>query len=381
MYNPAKPDKVRVVFDYTARSQGLSLNDLAYQGPNLTTLLSDVLLNYRLYPYVISGDVQAMYNQVKLPVEDRDMMRFLWNGKVYRTTPHWFGGIWCASNAVYALRRVTQYADLHLNNDAISAICTGVYVDDLLLSYSCPNKAISVWKEVKEGLARRGFNVTKFVTNHPPLLASIPEIERAKEVKILSEQSITKTLGMRWNVAHDILFYAFPSPPDETTRRSMLSTNSSIFDPLGLLSPWLIYGKALLQEVTKLKVGWDESVHPEVAVKWIRWLTSLHRMDFHIPRCIKPGEAVDVELHVCSDASTIAYGTCAYLRVTDPEGGVCVTLVMSKCKIMPVRALTIPRAELQAAVIASNIGNYLMNVLKVDISAVHYYTDSTAVLH
>ena len=200
VYNPAKPDKVRVVFDCAARSRGFSLNDLADQGPNLTTLLNDVLLNYRLYPYVISGDVQAMYNQVKLPVEDRDMVRFLWNGRVYRMTSHLFGCIWCASSAVYALRRVTQDADLHLSDDAISAIRTGFYVDDLLLSYSCPDRALSVWKEVKEGLATRGFDVTKFVTNHPQLSASIPDAERAKEVEISPEQSITKTLGMRWNV-------------------------------------------------------------------------------------------------------------------------------------------------------------------------------------
>ena len=200
VYNPAKPDKVRVVFDCAARSRVISLNDLADQRPNLTTLLNDVLLNYRLYPYVISGDVQAMYNQVKLPVEDRDMMRFLWNGRVYRMTSHLFGCIWCASSAVYALRRVTQDADLHLSDDAISAIRTGFYVDDLLLSYSCPDRALSVWKEVKEGLATRGFNITKFVTNHPQLSASIPDAERAKEVKIFPAQSITKTLGMRWNV-------------------------------------------------------------------------------------------------------------------------------------------------------------------------------------
>ena len=107
---------------------------------------------------------------------------------------------WCASSAVYALRRVTQDADLHFSDDAISAIRSGFYVDDLLLSYSCPDRALSVWKEVKEGLATRGFNVTKFVTYHPQLSASIPDAERAKEVKIFPEQSITKTLGMRWNV-------------------------------------------------------------------------------------------------------------------------------------------------------------------------------------
>ena len=172
-------------------------------------------------------------------------------------------------------------------------------------------------------------------------------------------------------------------PPRQMRLRDdrCLALIALIFDPIGLLSPWMIYGKALLQEVTKSKVGWDELVPTAVAVKWLRWLTSLFNMDLHIPRCIIPREAVNVELHVCSDASKIAYGTFAYLRVIDREGGVPVTLVMSKCKIMPVRARTIPRAELQVAVLASIIGNYLMNVPKVDISAVHYCTDSTAVLH
>ena len=79
-----------------------------------------------------------------------------------------------------------------------------------------------MWKEVKESLATRGFNVTNFVTYHLMLLASILDAARAKEVKIFPEQSVT---------------------------------SSSIFDPFCLLSPWLIYGKALLREVTTSKVG------------------------------------------------------------------------------------------------------------------------------
>ena len=121
-----------------------------------------------------------------------------------------------------ALRRVTQYDAMHLSDDVISAIRNGLYVDDLLLSYSCPDRALSVWKEVKESLATRGFNVTNFVTYHLMLLASILDAARAKEVKIFPEQSVT---------------------------------SSSIFDPFCLLSPWLIYGKALLREVTTSKVG------------------------------------------------------------------------------------------------------------------------------
>ena len=222
VYSPAKPAKVRVVFDCSVRSRGSSLNDRAYQGPKLTTLLNVVLLCI-IYSCVISGDVQAMYNQVKVPVVgDRDMMRFLWNGRAYRKTSHLFGDSWCATRAVYALRRVTQYDAMHLSDGVISAIRNGLYVDDLLLSYSCPDRALSVWKEVKESLATRGFNVTNFVTYHLMLLASILDTARAKEVNIFPEQSVT---------------------------------SSSIFDPFCLLSPWLIYGKALLREVTTSKVG------------------------------------------------------------------------------------------------------------------------------
>ena len=69
------------------------------------------------------------------------MMRFLWNGRAYRKTSHLFGDSWCATSAVYALRRVTQYDAVHRSDDAISAIRNGLYVVDLLLCYSCPDRA------------------------------------------------------------------------------------------------------------------------------------------------------------------------------------------------------------------------------------------------
>ena len=148
VYNPAKPDKVRVVFDCAARSRGISLNDRVYQGPKLTTLLNVVLLICIMHSCVISGDVQAIYNQVKLPVGDVDMMRFLWNCRAYRKTSQLFGDSWCATRAVYALRRVTQYDPVHRSDDVISEIRNGLYVDDLLLNYSCPDRALSLWERM-----------------------------------------------------------------------------------------------------------------------------------------------------------------------------------------------------------------------------------------
>ena len=136
VYSPAKPAKVRVVFDCSVRSLGSSLNDRAYQRSKLTTLLNVVLLICIMYSCVISGDVQSIYNQVKLPVGDVDMMRFLWNGRAYRKTSHLFAESWCATSAVYALHRVMQCDYVHSSDDAIPSIRNALYVDDLLLSYS-----------------------------------------------------------------------------------------------------------------------------------------------------------------------------------------------------------------------------------------------------
>ena len=134
VYSPANPNTVRVVIDCSARSRGSSLNDRAHQGSKLITLLNVVLLNCILYSYVISGDVQAIYNQVKLPAGDKYMVRFLWNGRAYRKTSHLFGDSWCATRAFYALHRITQCDYMHSSDDLILAIHNGVYVDELLLS-------------------------------------------------------------------------------------------------------------------------------------------------------------------------------------------------------------------------------------------------------
>ena len=102
-----KPGKLRIVFDCAAKFEGESLNDKCYQGPDLNNKLLTVLLNFRLHPVGIMGDIEAMYNQVKISIKDRDALRFIWfkDDEIihYRMTFHLFGGVWCASVATYAL--------------------------------------------------------------------------------------------------------------------------------------------------------------------------------------------------------------------------------------------------------------------------------------
>ena len=73
-----KPGKVRVVYDCNAKTHGMSLNEVAHQGPDLTNTLVGVLLRFRQELVAITADIEGMFHQVKVDPDDRDLLRFLW---------------------------------------------------------------------------------------------------------------------------------------------------------------------------------------------------------------------------------------------------------------------------------------------------------------
>ena len=76
--HPAKPNKIRVVFDCAARVDNISLNDILRPRPDINNLLLGVLLRFRIGIYAYSADIETMYYQVKVPEVHRDLLRFLW---------------------------------------------------------------------------------------------------------------------------------------------------------------------------------------------------------------------------------------------------------------------------------------------------------------
>ena len=77
VYQPKKPNKIRVVFDCSAQFEGESLNRHLLQGPDLTNNLSGVLYRFRREPVAIMCDIESMFYQVKVPEVGRDLLRFL----------------------------------------------------------------------------------------------------------------------------------------------------------------------------------------------------------------------------------------------------------------------------------------------------------------
>ena len=113
VYNPNKPGKIRVVFDLSAEFQGTSINKSLLPGPDLTNQIVGVLLRSREELVAVTGDIEAMYHQVKIPVEQRSFLGFFWwknsdpqNEVVdHEMTAHVFGGISSPSCSNCALKK------------------------------------------------------------------------------------------------------------------------------------------------------------------------------------------------------------------------------------------------------------------------------------
>ena len=183
---------------------------------------------------------------------------------------------------------------------------------------------------------------------------------------------------------HFRLTISDPPPLTNITKRSLVSDIAKTFDILGWFSPSTIKVKILLQQLWEQKVGWDDSVPPHIRDTWFHWRLELHLLsEKHTPRCYfdKATRVSSVELHGFCNASELAYAAVIYLRFTDTDNNIQISLVTSKTKVAPIRRLSIPRLELCGAYLLAQLLHDVRQVLEVPLSHVHAWTDSTIVLN
>ena len=81
-----------------------------------------------------------------------------------------------------------------------------------------------------------------------------------------------------------------------------------------------------------------------------------------------------------ADASRRGYAAVSYHRIVDQEGKIHCIFVMGKARNTPIKELSIPRLELQAAVQATRLSKTILGELEESVKEVHYWSDSMMVL-
>lgn len=133
-----------------------------------------------------------------------------------------------------------------------------------------------------------------------------------------------------------------------------------VFDPLGILAPLVVTGRIMFQNAWRKGLEWDEELSQKDSAAWRLWFQDLFGVaELRIPRCycLADCEVNHCELHIFSDASESAFAAVAYWRFVLKDGDVKLALVCSKVRVAPLKPVSIPRLELQGALIAARLAS------------------------
>ena len=362
MLSPNKPVKVRRVCNAASEYKRLCLNDKLLAGPDLLQWLIGTIFRFREGPIGLTADIESMFLQVQVPERDRSCLRILWRPKtnkpvqIYENQRHVFGTKSCPTCAGYDLKRVG------LDNKREYPIATKViqnnfYMDDFIKSVETSEEAIEVFNQLQHLLSQRAFDLKKWISNNGAVTEAISEdlksISNTKQVDVETNTEGFSVLGLQYTVIDDSLQVCRGTKKEieaPMTQRRILSLVSSVFDPIGLFAPFGVHVRRPLKGIwTKNGQRWDNEVEPGDEAEFLRWKeqlpivaeTSIDKRYFNRER-----ERDKTELHVFADASENTMCAEAYLRSQPKEHSVDLAYVIGKCRVAPMRHLSIPRLEL-----------------------------------
>ncbi|XP_069140928.1 uncharacterized protein [Argopecten irradians] len=397
VYHPQKKDCIRGVFDSSAKVQGISLNSVLLSGPDLMNSLLGVLLRFRREAVAITADIQQMFYCFLVQKEQRSYLRFIWHQDNdlakplvdYHMNVHVFGNSPSPAVATYGLRKTADEAEHKYGSDVRQFVHRNFYVDDALSSHPTSEEAVDLLHRTRSALQEYGhLRLHKVSSNSSAVLSEFDSEDLAKSLKDLElgKEGLPtqRSLGICWNLQEDKFTFQVSLQDKPFTRRGVLSTINSIFDPLGFTSPVTIAGKEILREAMNNGIDWDTPLPLEHLERWERWKASLeHLGNISITRTYggaSLSQATRKDLCIFSDASETAIAAVVYLQLTDSEGNQKLGFVMGKAKLAPKHGHTIPRLELCAAVLAVELYDIVRSELDTTFDSVRFFTDSKVVL-
>ena len=189
----------------------------------------------------------------------------------------------------------------------------------------------------------------------------------------------TKLLDVPWNKKVETIEVAFPAPIVKVTKREILKKIAKIYDPSGLDSPVTLAGKMLYRETCDAQVPWDCDLPRELKNAWENWERMLTGK-VEVPRSLVEyrEEILSIDPRAFGDASS---NSAAVYAVTQQSSGITQGLVTSKSRLAK-KSLTIPKLELVAGHMATNLVDKLKEALKgFPIGSVYGWLDSSVALH
>ena len=193
------------------------------------------------------------------------------------------------------------------------------------------------------------------------VLQSIHHEDRAGIINLDSgDLPSVKTLGIVWNGKDDVFtHHSIVKKEDSFTKRILLKRMTTLFNPLGFLSPYIIRIKAVMQELWIQGLDWDTTIRHQQNNKVTSWFEELKDLLMvKVPRYLqKTSKVIQRVIHVFTDASSEAsYGAAMiYQQCIYENDTISTRFVTSKSKVSPLKSISILRLELLGAAIGLNM--------------------------
>ena len=196
-------------------------------------------------------------------------------------------------------------------------------------------------------------------------------------------------LGLKWDHNNDTLVVSRGTNSTITkslTQRLVLSLVSKVYDPIGLVAPFTVGARLILEDIWRVNgQSWDDELPKDTVDRFLAWCVELPRLvEITIPRSYISGPFQHLELHMFGDNSQDVFSAVGFLRakVNCTSGEIITELafVLGKARVAPLMIMTVPKLELQAALLAARLKREICRALTVTVDRVFMWTESTIVL-
>jgi hypothetical protein len=184
--HPDKPDKLRVVFDASAKTtNGLSLNDILCSGPTIQEDLFSIILRFRTRKFAFAADIIKMYRQILIDQSQAKYQRIIWREdqrvplEVFQLLTVTYGESPSSFLATRCLKELAKiYGDEYPREAAI--LSKDFYMDDVLTGADSIEEVMTIKSNLTKLLKLGCMELSKWCTNSPELLQSISDQEQSR---------------------------------------------------------------------------------------------------------------------------------------------------------------------------------------------------------